>query len=84
MNAGDRSFSDTELYGKNSITGRERLLGQLESLVSWQDLIALIEVQSSVSGRLRYGIEPGAGAACGDDPLRWIMIVSRVLRSACG
>lgn len=39
----------------------------IPQLVSWQDLIALIEVQSSVSGRLRYGIEPGAGAACGDE-----------------
>jgi hypothetical protein len=46
VNAGDLSFSDTELYGKNSIIGRERLLRQMESLVPWQDLIALIEVSS--------------------------------------
>ncbi|MBC7162765.1 MAG: transposase [Immundisolibacter sp.] len=49
--SGQLSFSDAEFDGKKKVTRRERLLGQLESLLPWPDLIALIEPHYPNSGR---------------------------------
>lgn len=49
--SGQLSFSDAEFDGKKKVTRRERLLGQLESLLPWPDLIALIEPHYPTSGR---------------------------------
>lgn len=49
--SGQLSFSDAEFDGKKKITRRERLLGQLEALLPWPDLLALIEPHYPKSGQ---------------------------------
>lgn len=48
---GQMSFSDAEIASKTKTTRRERFLTQLEQLLPWANLIALIEPYYPTTGR---------------------------------
>lgn len=73
------SFSDFEYAGKRKPTCRERFLTEMDQVVPWSGLLALIEpyYPKAGGGRKPYPCEPGALARC----IEWLNWLSGTVHS---